>query len=339
MIDGLVNILTPAYNSETFIHRLLDSVLRQSYPHISMYVVDDGSTDHTARIVKSYISRFKQRGYQLKYIYQTNRGQSYAVNNGLKYLDGEFLFWPDSDDWYSSNDAIEILAKALKQSANDIGIVRCRYRMMEELPDDSCRELYLTDFGSDSSTRFLLKDAVTRDNGFRWEPGGYGIKLKYLDQYIPEREILTGPGLGQNAQILLPYFAYSKCLSIDEVLFNYLIRPDSHSRSIFNGYDRVISREKGHMRLISDILRSLTPDTQFDVQEMIRLNELYFLNQMLNLSIAADRYKDIIENIDSLTKLERSVSKQEKVIYLFSKYMHRPQLAKKLLSLITKARY
>ena len=93
------------------------------------------------------------------------------------------------------------------------------------------------------------------------------------------------------------------------------------------------------MRLISDILRSLTPDTQFDVQEMIRLNELYFLNQMLNLSIAADRYKDIIENIDSLTKLERSVSKQEKVIYLFSKYMHRPQLAKKLLSLITKARY
>lgn len=339
MNEGLVNILTPAYNSEPFIHRLLDSVLHQSYRHISMYVVDDGSTDRTAEIIKSYISRFEARNYRLEYIRQTNQGQSYAINNGLKYLDGEFLFWPDSDDWYSRNDSIEILVDALRNSPDEVGIVRCRYQMMEEAPDNSLHPTYVTDFEGDSSTRFLLKDAITRDNGFRWEPGGYGIKLRFLDKYIPGREIPTGAGLGQNAQILLPYFAYSKCLSVDRVLFNYMIRPDSHSRSSFKGYRRIMERERGHMQLISDILRSLTPLSHFNLDKLLRLNELNFRNQMLNLAIESDISNDIVENIDSLSRLGRKISRQEKLIYFFSKYMHSPAMAKLLLSLTNRNRY
>ena len=63
MGKGLVNILTPAYNCASLITRLLDSVLEQTYPNIEMFVVDDGSTDDTANVVKSYINKFLDRGY------------------------------------------------------------------------------------------------------------------------------------------------------------------------------------------------------------------------------------------------------------------------------------
>lgn len=339
MTEGLVNILTPAYNSGKYIHRLLDSVLSQTYHDISMIVVDDGSTDNTAEVVRKYFSRFENKGYSLKYIRQENQGQSYAINNGLKRLNGEFLFWPDSDDWYSREDSIEILVKALKKSDDEVGIVRCRYQMMEEQPDGSYIPSFVTDFEGMTESRYLLRDAITRENGFRWEPGGYGIKLKYLDKFIHRREITVGPNLGQNAQIMLPFFAYSKCLSIDEVLFNYLIRPHSHSRGFFKGYNKVVSREMGHMNLISDILMSLTSSTPFDLKELKRINEMAFNLTMFNLAIENNVETDIVSKGNELKTLGYSLSKQEKLIYWFAKYLRQPKLAKRLLKLTRLNRY
>ena len=50
-VKNLVTILTPCYNGAKVIHRLLDSVLVQDYPHIEMIVVDDGSTDNSLSLI------------------------------------------------------------------------------------------------------------------------------------------------------------------------------------------------------------------------------------------------------------------------------------------------
>ena len=65
MQKGLVSLLTPCYNAGHLIHRLLDSVLNQTYPFIEMIVIDDGSTDNSEQVIRSYISRFEERGYIL----------------------------------------------------------------------------------------------------------------------------------------------------------------------------------------------------------------------------------------------------------------------------------
>ena len=83
MSQDLVSILTPCYNTGKYIHRLLDSVLSQTYSAIEMIVVDDGSTDNSKDIIKSYIPKFEARGYELKYLYQENSGQSVAIQKGL----------------------------------------------------------------------------------------------------------------------------------------------------------------------------------------------------------------------------------------------------------------
>ena len=76
---GLVSVLTPCYNTGRYVHRLLDSVLTQTYPFIEMVIIDDGSTDDSSAVIQSYIPKFKAKGYELRYYYQKNSGQSVAI--------------------------------------------------------------------------------------------------------------------------------------------------------------------------------------------------------------------------------------------------------------------
>ena len=56
--SGLVSVVTPVYNGENHLSRLLTSLLVQSYPHLELILSDDGSTDATLRIAESYRERF-----------------------------------------------------------------------------------------------------------------------------------------------------------------------------------------------------------------------------------------------------------------------------------------
>lgn len=88
---GVVSLLTPCFNGEKHIFRLLDSVLEQDYLFIEHIIIDDGSTDGTKDIIEKYIPLYNEKGYTLVYVYQENQGQSFAVNRGLKLISGEFF--------------------------------------------------------------------------------------------------------------------------------------------------------------------------------------------------------------------------------------------------------
>lgn len=98
---GLVSIITPCYNGAHLIPRLLDSVLAQDYPTVEMFVVDDGSTDTTIEVVDGYAPRFEAHGYTLRCLHREHQGQSAALSLGLKEVKGEYLLWPDSDDYFT----------------------------------------------------------------------------------------------------------------------------------------------------------------------------------------------------------------------------------------------
>ena len=87
----LVSIIIPAYNAQSFIAQTIDSVLAQTYQAREVVVVDDGSTDNTAAIVKSY-------GKQVVYRHQEQSGVCRARNLGIERCSGQFLCFFDSDD-------------------------------------------------------------------------------------------------------------------------------------------------------------------------------------------------------------------------------------------------
>ena len=93
---SLVSVIIPAYNSESSLSQCIDSVLNQSYKPVQIIVINDGSTDRTVEIAKSY-------GEQIHYIEQENKGQGAARNAGLKVATGEFIAFLDSDDYWEQD--------------------------------------------------------------------------------------------------------------------------------------------------------------------------------------------------------------------------------------------
>ncbi len=90
----LVSVIIPCYNRERYISEAINSILDQSYPFIEIIVVDDGSTDKSVEVIKSYQDK-------IILIEQKNKGPSSARNTGIQNSHGELLVFLDSDDYIS----------------------------------------------------------------------------------------------------------------------------------------------------------------------------------------------------------------------------------------------
>jgi len=90
----LVSVVVPTYNAAQYLPMALDSILNQTYPHLEIIVVDDGSTDQTPHICQEYL----RKDPRIQYIRQDNQGPSAARNRGIAQTTGRFIALMDSDD-------------------------------------------------------------------------------------------------------------------------------------------------------------------------------------------------------------------------------------------------
>lgn len=96
---GKICIIVPVYNTESFLERCIESILRQTYTNYELILVDDGSMDKSGEICDKY----EKEDCRIHVLHQENRGQSAARNAGLEYMfsyiDCEYIGFVDSDDW------------------------------------------------------------------------------------------------------------------------------------------------------------------------------------------------------------------------------------------------
>jgi len=98
------SVVIPLYNKEKEIANTLNSVLNQSYKADEIIVVDDGSTDGSAKIVESFTKKFKE----IKLIKQNNMGVSAARNRGIEESENEYICFIDADDLWKEDFLYEI---------------------------------------------------------------------------------------------------------------------------------------------------------------------------------------------------------------------------------------
>ena len=90
-----VSVIIPVYNTEKYLAEAINSIVNQTLREIEMIVVNDGSTDNSAKILEE----FAQKDSRIKILtHEKNKGQSVARNTGMEMVKGEYLYFFDSDD-------------------------------------------------------------------------------------------------------------------------------------------------------------------------------------------------------------------------------------------------
>jgi glycosyltransferase involved in cell wall biosynthesis len=156
----LVTVIMPAYNAGKFIRETLDSVIRQTWPCLEVFVIDDGSSDNTPDLAREYESGF------LRVIEQKNSGACVARNKGLELSTGKYIQFLDADDVLSP-DKIESQVKILEKYPEYIGVCPTVHFMNGEdylsmKPRDESYWIHDTDDPAD----FLLR--LYGGDGERW---------------------------------------------------------------------------------------------------------------------------------------------------------------------------
>ncbi len=208
-----ISIIVPVYNSEKFLEKCINSIVNQTLKDIEIIFINDGSTDKSLDILKSY----ELKDSRIKVLSQNNTGPSCARNNGLKIAKGEYVGFVDSDDWIDLDfyEKLYITAKKYDADISVAGIKRHRsYKWKYHL------KIEKEEFTNDKNRKFLLCDVPDK-----CYPVNKIYKFSKLNQY----NILFEPGVYFEdrfftAQVLV---YLESLVTVPDVYYNYWTNPNS----------------------------------------------------------------------------------------------------------------
>lgn len=199
-----ISIITATYNSAQTLRDTMESVLRQNYEDVEHIVVDGASKDNTISIVKEFEQRYLDKGAQLRWISEPDKGIYDAMNKGIAMTTGEIVGILNSDDFYTSDDVLATIAdKFNADSELDAVYGDIHYVMPKDLglciryysSEKFTRKRMIMGFMPAHPSFYMKKSAYER---FREEDGSYydnsfkvAADFEFLLRVIYKGEIKT----------------------------------------------------------------------------------------------------------------------------------------------------
>ena len=214
-MDCEVSIIIPVYNCEKYLDRCIISVLKQSYQNFELILIDDGSKDASADIVKKYLQPDRVIG-----VFQDNQGVSAARNAGMKIASKEYIMFIDADDYIESN-YVEEYIKTI--SGTDFDIVMGGFTKVTGEHVEFVRRLNGGEFS-------------------KYVVGGPVAKI-YLRKFLEDNNI-TFPKISESEDVYFNMTAISKNAKIgytNNTGYYYYYNPDSISNTLFKGFSDEIN--------------------------------------------------------------------------------------------------
>lgn len=113
-----ISIIVPIYNAEKYLNKCIDSILNQTKKELEIILVNDGSTDNTEKLIKSYKDK------RIKYFKNTNHGIGYTRNFGIDKATSKYIMFLDSDDYLEKTSCEKLFNKIEKDK---LDIVMCDF--------------------------------------------------------------------------------------------------------------------------------------------------------------------------------------------------------------------
>lgn len=188
MARPLVSIIIPVYNGSDYLKEAIESALGQTYGHVEVLVINDGSTDDgvTAEIAKSF-------GNQIRYFEKPNGGVSTALNLGIQEMNGEWFSWLSHDDLYLP-EKIESQVQKLERLGDRAmtTVLSCGTGLIDETgrPIFRPRKQAKGSFTSEEMFDYLMLDsclsgcALLVPKRALEEVGGFPTTYRYIQDWI-----------------------------------------------------------------------------------------------------------------------------------------------------------
>ena len=308
--DVLLTVVIPVYNVEKYLKRCVESVLVQEWHNYDILLVDDGSTDSSPQICDLYAEKYEM----IRVIHKENKGLSDTRNRGIEEASGEYVYFPDSDDWLEPNTFSE-LSDVIEELTYDTISFNREFVTSEEDKLISAKSRIQKLSGKQALLEMLNQGDVT---GFANDKI-YRKKL-FLDNDIEFPVGKYYEDLGTNYKLFLKA---TKVYVTNQKYYHYLItNPDSITQS-WN--EQKLQDMFGFYREIyySPLIREKFEELEIEILQAFYINGLIHILSSLYKSNISAQYSDIekdikqeiVKNSLGVTKLLNQPNKIKYLLY------------------------
>lgn len=294
-----ISVIIPVYNAELYLHRCIDSILKQTYQNFEVILINDGSKDNSRAICNEYVSRNKN----IRVIHKENSGASSARNIGIQEANGKYILFVDADD-YISEEMLQKLISCAERYQSEM--VLCEYSIVEK---NSIVPVKLN-FGACYRSNQEIKRELLSSYYGPYRVGIYCLWNKlFKKDIISKYKIQFDIGLkrGEDAWFVFQYLKYCKRVDfIAKPYYFYYQNEESIMHKIYeNQYEKWVDMRK---RLINE-----NKELKFEIDYSLFYKDFLYKVSMYCRELSKQNKYEQIEKIISDSFYQDAILFSEKL--------------------------